>query len=303
MQSGKSVLKIAQEIGRSKSTIYRELHRNKGKKGYRHKQAHAKACKRQTDKVKTCISHEVWILVRKYLKQDHSPEQISGELALQEIYVSPERIYQYILADKKAGGSLHKYLRCQRVKKRRYGKPDKRGQIKNRRSIDERPTIVDERTRVGDWEVDVVEGSKGGNVFVTLAERKTRVYLFEKVENKSARAVTQGILKLLTPLKEYIHTLTFDNGKEFAYHMEIGKQLEADTYFAHPYHSWERGLNENSNGLLRQYFPKGKSLEAVTRDDVVNAMLKLNHRPRKCLDYQTPYQAFLAEANKVALST
>ncbi len=138
---------------------------------------------------------------------------------------------------------------------------------------------------------------------MTLAERKTRVYLIEKVENKSASAVTQGILNLLTPIKDYVHTITFDNGKEFAQHIEIAKQLEADTYFAHPYHSWERGLNENTNGLLRQYFPKGVSLETVTRDDVVNTMLKLNHRPRKCLDYRTPYQAFVDEAERVALST
>jgi len=198
---------------------------------------------------------------------------------------------------------LCKHLRCQRKRKRRYSKPDRRGQIKNRRSIDERPQIVNDRGRFGDWEADVVEGKKGGSVFVTLAERKTRLYLFEKVENKAAHKVTNGILKLLTPLKEYVHTITFDNGKEFAYHTEIANALDAETYFAHPYHSWERGLNENSNGLLRQYFPKGVRLETVTKEDVANVLLKLCNRPRKCLDFKTPYQVFLEEANNVALAT
>lgn len=304
LKSSKSLSYIADKICRSKSTVSREIKRNKGLKGYRHKQAHGKYQKRQAHKVSTRISKHIWEQVIYLIQKDLSPEQISGFLACEKIAkISHERIYQFILQDKKNGGILYKHLRCQRVKKRRYGKPDRRGQIKNRCSIDERPPIVDERARIGDWEADTVEGKKGGCMFVTLAERKSRLYLFGKVKNKSAAEVTKCIINMLKPLKDYVHTITFDNGKEFANHTEIAKVLGADTYFAHPYHSWERGLNENSNGLLRQYFPKGVSLDGVTHDDVVSSMWKLNTRPRKCLDYKTPYQAFLDDVNNVALST
>ena len=143
----------------------------------------------------------------------------------------------------------------------------------------------------------MVEGSKGGPVLVTLAERKSRLTLVGKAQNKSASEVTRVILGLLSPIKEYVHTITYDNGKEFSYHAEISSKLEANGYFAHPYHSWERGLNENTNGLLRQYFPKGVSLADVTKNRIVEAMCRLNWRPRKCLGFKTPYTTFLEYAN------
>lgn len=295
---------IANEIARSKSTVSRERIRNRGLRGYRHKQAHKKYQERQSQKVSVHITHDTWKVVTSLLERDFSPEQVSGFLAREGITsISHEWIYQFILQDKKSGGLLYKHLRCQRARKRRYGKPDRRGQIIGRRSIDERPAIVAERARIGDWEADTVEGKKGGSLFVTLAERKSRIYLVGKVKNKSAGEVTRCIVNLLSPLKDYVHTITFDNGKEFSKHLEIAQKLDTETYFAHPYHSWERGLNENSNGLLRQYFPKGKDFEWVIHEDVVNAMWRLNTRPRKCIDFKSPYQAFLDEVNNVALST
>lgn len=139
--------------------------------------------------------------------------------------------------------------------------------MKGRVSIDLRPKVVDERSRIGDWEADCVEGNKGGPVLVTLAERKSRLTLLSKAKNKSAKEVSYVILGLLTPIKDYVHTITYDNGKEFSYHAELSDKLDAQGFFAHPYHSWERRLNENTNGLPHQYFPKGVSLEAITQDD------------------------------------
>lgn len=184
-------------------------------------------------------------------------------------------------AEQGAWWTLHSHLRCQRKRKRRYGKPDKRGQIKGRISIDTRPSIVAERTRLGDWEADTVEGSKGGPVLVTLAERKSRLFLVGKAPSKSASEVQRVIERLLTPIKDFVHTVTYDNGKEFSYHAAVSSTLNAQGFFAHPYHSWERGLNENCNGLLRQYFPKGMSLASVTQDEIIAAMCRLNWRPRK----------------------
>ena len=307
LKSGKAIRQIAREINRKASTISRELSRNTGLCGYRYQQANKKSQKRQAVKGKTRILPQTWLTVERGICLDLSPEQVSGSLALQGIFISHEWIYQYILANKKLGGTLYTHLRCQRKRKRRYGKPDKRGQIKDRVSIDLRPAVVNERSRLGDWEADCVEGNKGGSVLVTLAERKSRLALVGKAKNKSALEVTRVILSLLAPIKDCVHTITYDNGKEFSYHAEISKKLEASGYFAHAYHSWERGLNENTNGLLRQCFPKGKSLTDITQDKVVEAMCRLNWRPRKCLRFKTPYTAFLDYANNqtagVALST
>jgi transposase, IS30 family len=235
LKSGKSMRAVAKEIGRNVSTVSRELARNKGLRGYRYKQADAKSSERQACKGQKRISAGTWLEVEQRLLLDNSPEQISGALALQGIRVSHEWIYQHILVDKRNGGSLYTHLRCQRKRKRRYGRPDKRGQMKDRVSIDLRPKIVDERSRLGDWEADCVEGSKGGPVLVTLAERKSRLMLAGKAENKSASEVSRVILELLTPIKDYVHTITYDNGKEFSYHAAVSDKLEAQGFFAHPY--------------------------------------------------------------------
>lgn len=301
---GQSKTEIAKVLGRHKSTIGREMTRNCGLRGYRPKQADRLAANRRQEKPTCRISCDSWLRVKQLLHEYWSPEQISHWLHQEEnIHVSPEWIYQYVLRDKQDGGNLYKYLRCQKQRKKRYGKPDRRGQIKGRVSIDERPKIVNERSRIGDWEADTVIGKQGGDVLVTLVERKTRWSIIGKAPNRTAAEVRAVIVKRLLPLSEHVHTLTYDNGKEFALHQDIDKELQSCGYFAHPYHSWERGLNENTNGLIRQFLPKGKDLSEVTDKDIQRVMDKLNNRPRKCLGFKTPNQVFFGINPPVALTS
>ena len=184
---------------------------------------------------------------------------------------------------------FYTHLRRQGKKygKRRNGQST-RGQIKDRVSIDDRPEVVDEKSRIGDWEIDTMIGKGHSGALVTLVERVTNFTLSAQVNTKSAAEVTKATIALLRPFKDAVHTITADNGKEFAYHEKISTVLSADIYFAHPYRSWERGLNENTNGLLRQYFPKNTDLREVTQSEVRRAVKKLNSRPRKGLEYKTP---------------
>ena len=302
--AGHDQIEIAKVIGRHKSTISRELTRNRGLRGYRPKQADNLAVNRRQDKSTHRIAPESWSRVELLLREYWSPEQISSWLRYEEnINVSPEWIYQYILRDKQSGGALYKYLRCQKQRKKRYGSQDRRGQLKGRVSIDERPEIVNQRSRIGDWEADTVIGKQGGSVLVTLVERKTRLAVIGKAPNRTAQEVTAVIVKRLMPLASQVKTLTYDNGKEFASHQQIDKELKSNGYFAHPYHSWERGLNENTNGLIRQFFPKGKDLVDVTDAQIQKVMDKLNNRPRKCLGFKTPNQIFFGINPPVALAS
>ena len=293
--------KIAETIGVSSSTISRELKRNLGERGYRPKQAHEKALARRKKKSKLRISAETWTLVEKELREDWSPEQVSGCLKMNAIFVSHERIYQYVYADKRAGGSLWKHLRHPKKYRKRAGGRDRRGKIPNRRSIEERPAIVEERIRLGDWEADLILGKNHQGVALTLTERKSRFTLLRTLSRKHADPITQAIIELLK-WDVHLQTITFDNGKEFAGHQEVSSALNADCYFAHPYSSWERGTNENTNGLIRQYLPKSRNLKEVSMEEEIMIMDKLNLRPRKCLDFRTPYEVFF-EHQSVALTS
>ena len=193
---------------------------------------------------------------------------------------------------KRAGGDLHEHLRCQKKYRKRYGSKDRRGKIRNRVSTEERPEIVEQRKRLGDWEADTIIGKGGRGAIVPLVERKSRLTLLEKIKRRTAEATEKAIVSLLQPYHLQTLTITFDNGKEFANHQEIAKQLQTDTYFAHPYASWERGTNENTNGLIRQYLPKDSSFSSVTDEQISFIKERLNHRPRKCLDFQTPAMVF-----------
>ena len=295
---------IANILGVHKSTISRELKRNRGLRGYRPQQAQKLTLQRRDTKTQVRIGSEIWTRVEKLLREDWSPEQISEWLNNERgQLISHERIYLYIYDDKAQGGDLHTHLRCQKKRKKRYGGSDRRGQIKARISIDERPDVVDERSRIGDWEVDTVIGKPGGPVLVTLAERKSRLSLIGLAVNKTARAVKESMLRLLEPIAEQVLTLTYDNGKEFAYHESISEALDASDFFAHPYHSWERGLNENTNGLIRQYLPKGTDFQSLIDEDVKAIMDKLNNRPKKCLGFKTPNQVFFGINPPVALTS
>jgi len=295
---------ISRRSGIHKSTLYRELKRNGGLRGYRARQAAQKAERRRqqaskhirfTDTVKERVEH--------YLKEDWSPEQISGTLAEREkIHISHETIYQHVWADKYAGGTLFKHLRWSRRKRRkRYGKHDQRGQIPNRVSIDERPQVAAQKTRIGDWEVDTIIGTRHKGALVTAVERKTKFTCIKQVPDRKANTVTQALSDMLSPYKNRVLTITVDNGKEFASHQKIAQALEAAVYFAHPYHAWERGLNENTNGLIRQYFPKNSDLTTPNTTKVRFVQNRLNNRPRKSLNFKTPLELFFKKT--VALET
>lgn len=295
-RSGISMNKIAQALNRSQSSISRELSRNTGQRGYRHQQADRRASERHQSKAKAVkLTDEVKSLIKRYLERDWSPEQIAGRLKKEGVIsLHHETIYQYILADKKAHGNLYEHLRHQnKTYRKRYGSSRNRSGIPNRVDIDERPEVANQRKRVGDWEADTIIGPHHQGAIVTLDERKSKLRLAAPLAGKKAQPVKAAILSLLSPIKPYVKTITFDNGKEFTQHEAVAKVLECDTYFAKPYHSWERGQNENANGLLRQYFPKAMTLVEVTTQQVLEAVHKLNTRPRKCLGFKTPAEVFL----------
>jgi IS30 family transposase len=294
-QAGLDQTQIAQKIGTNKSTISREFGRNKGQRGWRPKQGQSLRDERK----QACsngkqFSLQEWAEVERLIREDLSPEQVANRLELEGgLQISHEIIYQHIYAEKRAGSDLWRHLRCQKPRRKRYASgQERRGVIKNRVSIDKRPEIVERKTRLGDWEGDTVIGKNQQGILVTLAERKSRYALAGQLPSKHAGGVKTKVNSLLGPHKDKCHTMTFDNGKEFAEHEAMASELKADIYFAHPYHSWERGLNENSNGLLRQYFPKKMVLADVTDDQVQWAMDRLNHRPRKVLGFKSPHEVF-----------
>jgi IS30 family transposase len=291
-KTGHSGTEIAEVIGVHKSTVSRELRRNRGRRGYRPHQAHTLALERRSKAVPR-ICAKTWVVVEKLLRQEWSPEQICGRLKKeQKICISHEWIYQHVLANKCAGGDLYKHLRCQKQRRKRYGTYNRRGKLLNCHSIEERPAVVNQRKRLGDWEVDTMFGKDHQQALVTLTERKSRFTLLGKVSQRSAQAVQDQIYRLLLPVRDKAHTLTSDHGKEFAYHEQIAQLLQLKYYFAHPYAAWERGTNENTNGLLRQYFPKKRDLQQVSRKEMDHASSRLNFRPRKSLRFKTPFEVF-----------
>jgi len=292
-KTGSSQTMIAKEIGVHKSTISRELARNRGGRGYRPKQAQELSEARLLSRVRPRISPETWELVERLVRQDFSPEQVSGCLKKDEgLSISHERIYQHVYADKRADGDLHKHLRCQKKRRKRYGKYSRRGQIPDRVGIELRPVIVDARLRIGDWEADTIIGKNHHQAIVSLTERKSKLTLLKKVVRKTAEAVRDAVIELLGPISCAVHTITSDNGAEFADHKTIADKLTAAFYFAHPYRAWERGANENSNGLVRQYFPKGHDFKTITDEQINFVINRLNNRPRKTLGFLTPMQVF-----------
>lgn len=296
-EEGKKNKDIALKIGYSEPTVSREFQRNTGKFGYRAQQAQIKADRRKQQAAKAIkMTATTVALIEGYIRFDLSPDQVSETLALKHsIFISHERIYQHIWANKCNGGDLWQHLRHSRKKRRKYGSKDKRGQLVNRVSIDERPAEVAEKSRLGDWEIDTVIGKNHQGALVTIVERVSKFTLIKKVDSKHADGVTAATIALLKPYSDKTFTITADNGKEFAGHETIAKALDAQIYFAHPYSSWERGLNENTNGLIRQYFPKGTSFAEISDEQVEFVIHRLNNRPRKGLDYKTPHEVFFEE--------
>lgn len=286
LKMGHLQTEIAKIVGVHKSTISRELKRNRGGRGYRPKQAQRFTKERQK-KSNPRIEPEDWKLVESLINLDWSPEQISNHCRDNQImHISHEWVYRYIYKDKREGGSLWKHLRCRKKRKKRYGSYDKRGQIPNRVWIDDRPQEVEDRSRLGDWEADTIIGKRKKGAIVTLVDRESRYLRMGLVEQRTKEAVKEMIIFLLDGFP--VHTITCDNGKEFTDHEEIARTLGAEVYFAHPYASWERGTNENTNGLIRQYFPKNTDFRKLTNEDIAFVEQRLNTRPRKCLSFSSP---------------
>lgn len=301
MKAGFTQKEVAVETGVHPSSISREVRRNRGRRGYRPKQAHQKALARRINKSR--IDSSTWALVDSLIKKDWSPEQISGRLFIEQgISISHEWIYLHIYRDKQQGGDLHQHLRCQKKRRKRYGHRDRRGRIPDRVGIEERPTVVSQKSRVGDWEGDTLIGKDHRGVVATLVERKTKFTVLAAPKNKQAQLVRKSIERALLAHKNRVLTITYDNGWEFAEHQTMAKTLSADIYFANPYASWERGLNENTNGLIRQYLPKFKRLDNITEKELKVIMDRLNHRPRKTLGFKTPHELFFQQTTQLTIA-
>ncbi len=288
-----SQTEIAKCLGVHRSTISRELKRNQGKKGYRPKQAHQNAVSRRKSS-QPRITEDHWRLVEERIRFDLSPEQVSNDLKKEGLKISHEWIYQYIYIDKKKGGDLHTHLRSQKTYRKRTGSYDRRGRIIGQISIDERPEVVNERKRLGDWEGDTIVGARHKGAVLTMVDRKSGYTLLGSLPKREAQLLSDQAVRLLDTVP-HVKTLTLDNGKEFAKHAKIKNGTKVEIYFAHPYSSWERGTNENTNGLIRQYLPKSRRLDNVTEQELDFIMFRLNHRPRKRLAYLTPHEVFFQE--------
>ena len=290
-KSGMTQQVIGDTIGMSQSAISRELKRNTGERGYRYKQAQHMSDERRLVAVKSIKMTPTMIeLVESKLREKLSPEQVTGWLLKEQgENLSHETIYKHVWADKKLGGKLYYHLRRRaKAYQPRSKKMAGRGCIKNRVSIDERAAIVDEKGRIGDWEIDLVIGKGHSGALVTIVERKSSFTVSKQINDKSAKTVTAATIDLLKPYKGAVHTITADNGKEFAYHEQITSALNAPVYFADPYCSWQRGLNENTNGLLRQYWPKSTDFKKVSAKEITAVIIQLNNRPRKKIGFDTP---------------
>ena len=295
LKKGDSIRQIARDMDRSHTTISREIIRNTGNRGYRYQQAQNKATARHESKAKAVkMNDTLKSKITTYLEQDWSPEQISGRLKqVDGICLHHETIYRFILSDKQQNGRLYKQLRHQGKKyRKRYGYSNNRTGIPNRVDIDERSDKINNREVFGHWEADTIIGKGHQGTIVTLDERISKLRVAYPVNSKQACKVSQAITRALNPIRAWVDSITYDNGKEFAKHETVNEQLECLSYFAKPYHSWERGQNENANGLLRQYFPKSMVLVDIAYEEVKAAVHKLNSRPRKCLGFKTPYEVF-----------
>ncbi len=296
LHSGLSKRAIARELDRDPGTISREVSRNRGQRGYRPRQAQDRAATRRHDAsaVPWKMTPERWAVVEDRLREGWSPEQIAGRFRQQGLVLAgTEWIYQHVRADRRAGGDLYRCLRRRGRKPNwRGGRHAGRGHIPGRVDISERPAVVEEKRRIGDWELDTIVGARHRGALVSSVDRASKYTFLRRVDVKTAAAVTEALTRCLGPVRDRVHSCTADNGKEFAGHRAIAEALGAGFYFATPYHSWERGLNEQTNGLVREYFPKGTDFRAVTDAQVRAVEDRINTRPRKVLGYRTPAEVF-----------
>jgi transposase, IS30 family len=310
---GNGINEIARHINRSPSVVSREINRNSSPKTsrYNYMPAQRRAdLRKQTKPHYIRFTPEIKAFVEEKIREDYSPEQIVGYAKLHSIEcVSGPTIYKYIYEDKEKKGwhrdKLFNHLRCHGKKYKRTGAPKSgQGVIKDRVLIDERPKIVDQKQRFGDFEADTMWIANGASI-VTVNDRATSLSFIRLVPSRKADVVTKAIVDILTPLKGYVNTITIDNGKEFSNHKIIAEKLNTKVYFAHPYHSWERGANENTNRLYRQYFKNKTKYEELDNQYILFIQNKLNLRPRKRLGFLSPYKYLFCnfEIETVAFTT
>ncbi|MGH8568878.1 MAG: IS30 family transposase [Gammaproteobacteria bacterium] len=297
-QRGLNSAAIGRILGRHRSTIGREVQRNGTPRDgcYRAQLAdwYARG-RRSRSRRNRYFTAADWAQVQELLREDWSPDQVAGWLRRFHVLdISHETIYRYIWADKAAGGALYRHLRGARKQRRkRYGRYDSRGRLAGKRSITERPAIVETRAELGHWEADTMLGaSQAGPCVLSLVERKTGYLLLGQLRQRRSAAVNARARQLLTAQPHPVRTITVDNGTEFHEYAKLERATGTRFYFATPHHAWERGTNENTNGLIRQYLPKRQSMAHLTQHDCHRIATKLNRRPRKRLGYRTPEECY-----------
>ena len=291
---------IALKISVHPSTICREL------KPFKHidynpEEAHIQAKLKHINKTKRkAMNKPIEKYIKHKLKEDWSPEQIVGRMKNDtKLTISHETIYKFIYKNKSNGGLLYKHLRHRNKKyHNRLNQYQKRSIIPNKVSIDKRAKIVDKKSRIGDWEIDTVIGKDHKGAILTIVDKASKFLLIKNLGSKHADITRDATIDLLQPLKGITHTITADNGTEFTYHEEVSKALDINYYFCDPYSSWQRGLNEHTNGLIRQYIPKKSSFENISQEEIVTIANKINHRPRKSLGFKTPFEVFMKAFSK-----
>lgn len=299
LKIGKSKDFIANELNVHRSSIFREFNRNKLKRGGYSAKAAQEYSEERKDRFTTnrTFSDECQKRVIKYLDEQWSPQQIVGYCKRNSIdMVSHERVYQFIREDKQNGGKL--YQNCRHQLKHRKRPVGKHYPIANRVSIDERPDVVDNKSRFGDWEMDTIIGANQQGAILTLTERMTNFIFIIKLElGKNAKGLKNKVIDTLLPYKKYVHTITTDNGSEFAEHLLISEKIDTKVYFAHPYCSWEKGSIENANKLIRQYIKKESNLNNYSQEQLNEIQYKINNRPREKLKFDSPKRIFYNLAN------
>ena len=289
-----SCTSIARMMGRHRSTIWRELKRNRARydDAYRPSKAQERTNgRRSRSRRNSHFTADDWKVVESRLRDHLSPEQVSGRLRREGLLeISHETIYLHVWRNKREGGTLFRSLRQPTKKRKRYGTYEKRGHLPGKRHISERPPLVELRREFGHWEIDTVHGKLGTDCVVTLVERACGYVLIGKLPDYSMAALNERVLKFMRSHPEWFKTITADNGTEFHAYRVLEDASGATIYFATPYHSWERGTNENTNGLIRQYLPKGQSMEGLTQARCNAIARKLNDRPRKRYDFMTPIE-------------
>jgi IS30 family transposase len=294
---------IARCLGRSPGTLSRECERNALPDGrYEPGPAQTRANSRRRAHLRRSKTDDRRLMayVADRLTNRWSPEQIAGRLSarppkdLAGLSISHTTIYRWIWSDPERVRQFRPFLRIAHKPRRKpYGKPSRQGQILGKRSIEERPAAANGRTELGHWEGDTMVGKGRRGYLVTCADRTSRYLIARKVHACAAEPVAAKLQQTIRKLPaEKRRSLTLDNGREFARPTELEKKLEVPIYFAHPYHAWERGTNENTNGLLRQYLPKGTDLSQVPDEQLQSHVRQINHRPRKCLGFQTALEVF-----------